>query len=186
MTTGQWKCRSPASSNASAQVGVTESCLGDHTSLFMTGIFHPTEYIRILHLRAYAVVAPLPLPYMVFLCGFSKRPSFLTLLFQHWPGGCTVSNVPSDYWWGTFYKNASFLHDCNHDEGSFSALCNVSNPWQQDLLEEFWCTRKPSWSAIYLYHWQWITVREFFSSQVCSGCLSRCILALIICAFLVI
>lgn len=115
-------CGSPVSCNATAQVGVTESCLDDRTSPFVTGIFYPTEYIRILHLSLHAALSPLPLPCMVFLRGFLKRhvvPHFVTsaLASGLHCAKCALRSLMRD-----FYKNASFLHYPHIDKGSFSAF----------------------------------------------------------------
>ena len=78
-------CGSPVSCSASAQVGVTESCLGDRTSLLETGVFYPPECIIILHLSPRAAWSPSPLPCMVFVLGFLKRPSFQCKELAEWP-----------------------------------------------------------------------------------------------------
>lgn len=84
----------PVSCSASAQVGVPESCLDGRASLFVTGVFYPTEYIRILHLslRA-AALSPLTLPCLFFLRGFLKKtclPSPCYFSVGQWIAPCQM------------------------------------------------------------------------------------------------
>lgn len=104
-------------------MGATESCLDDHTRLFETGIFYPTEYLQILHLNLHAALAPLPLPRTVL-----KRP-FPHLVISALASGshcvkCALKLLVKD-----------FLQECTivitikalSQHLGILPLCNVSN-----------------------------------------------------------
>lgn len=130
MTKGQWKCYQRSlwilvSCAASAQVGVTESCLNDGTSLFVTGTFYPTEYIRILHLslRATALL-PLTSTCLVFLHGFLKRPVFPHLVISALVSGLHHVKYAFRLFVRDFLQESFFLNSLNHDKCSLSAFGN--------------------------------------------------------------
>lgn len=118
-----------------------------------------------------------------FLGDFLNRLSALTSLFRCWAGGLTVSNVPSDYWWGALYKSASFRHRGNHDERSFPAVTQRGLMHPQTVMVSCFfvsaCFCLCLVSA--LWHREQITKGNF--SARCSGHWSRYIFSLIICDF---